>query len=233
MLKQWLGLVLFGIAFGYVEATLVVYLRDLYEPLRTQVYPEVAADTLFPLLKPQDLTGTEAEHRLLAELGREAATLIMLAAAALPAATSVTGWMAGFLLAFGVWDIFYYVFLKVLIDWPASLMTWDLLFLLPVTWVGPVIAPVLVAAAMIVCGTIVMWREAAGRPIALRWTHWAAIVIGGVIIVVACCWDYRNILSGGLPNPFNWPLFLVGLLLGCVAFVHGARRPPAATALDY
>ena len=52
---------------------------------------------------------------------------------------------AGFVVVFGVWDIFYYVFLRVLVTWPASLLDWDILFLIPLPWVGPVLAPVLIA----------------------------------------------------------------------------------------
>ena len=33
------ALLLFGIAFGYVEAAVVVYVRVLYEPLHQQLYP--------------------------------------------------------------------------------------------------------------------------------------------------------------------------------------------------
>ncbi|MBK6833902.1 MAG: hypothetical protein IPG89_06345 [Bacteroidetes bacterium] len=48
---------------------------------------------------------------------------------------------AYFIIAFAIWDIFYYVFLYVLLQWPESLFTWDILFLVPVPWTGPVIAP--------------------------------------------------------------------------------------------
>ena len=58
-------------------------------------------------------------------------------------------------IAFGVWDIFYYVFLKIIYDWPKSLFDWDILFLLPLPWWGPVLAPVCIAALMIVWGTLV------------------------------------------------------------------------------
>ena len=78
----------------------------------------------------------------------------MLAAAGLAIAGNFRQWLAGFMISFGVWDIFYYVFLRLLIGWPESLMTWDLLFLLPVPWVGPVIAPVLVSLSMIVAGGV-------------------------------------------------------------------------------
>lgn len=218
------ALVLFGISFGYVEAAVVVYLRAILEPIRREALPNEPKDALFPLLTVEQLREAGPRHvRMLAtELGRELATLVMLAAAGLAVARNFRQWLAAFMIAFGVWDVFYYVFLKLLIDWPASPATWDILFLVPVPWVAPVLAPVLVAVVMILAGTAILWRESAGRPVRLRWLHWAAILGGGLTIVVAFCWDYENAMAGGWPNPFNWPLFLAGLLVGTAAFLHAA-----------
>src|SRR5437660_5018422 len=129
-----LALLLFGISFGYVEAAVVVYMRALYEPLHRQLHPGQSPAQLFPLITLEQLeaAGPEPKRWLLIELAREAATLVMLAAAGLAAARNFRQWLAGFMVAFGIWDVFYYVFLKLLLDWPGSLMEWDLLFLLPV-----------------------------------------------------------------------------------------------------
>src|SRR5437868_1163250 len=145
----------------------------------------------------------------------------MLAAVALAVARNLRQWFAAFVVAFGLWDIFFYIFLRVLMRWPSSLFEWDLLFLLPLPWVGPVLAPVLTAAGMTIAGLIVLAREAVGRPVNLALGHWATILSGGAMVVLAFCWDFRNILSGGLPNPFQWPLFTLGLALGFVGFAHG------------
>jgi hypothetical protein len=195
------SLVLFGMAFGYVEAAVVVYLRGLCEPLRAQYVASQPHDELFPLLTLDQLraAGPGAMQLLRVELGRELATLVMLAAAGLAVGRSFAGWLAAFLVAFGVWDIFYYVFLKLLVGWPASLGTWDILFLIPVPWVGPVIAPVIVSVSMIAGGAAVLSGESRGRPIRFRWFHWAAICAGGVLIVVACCWDCQNTVAA--PGP--------------------------------
>jgi hypothetical protein len=229
------ALLLFGIAFGYVEAAVVVYLRAIYDPLRHELHPDRPAGELFPLIRADELESLGKIHvqRLITELGREAATLIMLAAVALAIARNRREWLAAFAVAFGVWDIFFYVFLKVLIDWPASLMTWDILFLLPLPWVGPVLSPVLVALTMVVCGTFALWRERAGRPVRLGWKQTSGVFAGAVILVAAFCWDYRNTMAGGWPNPFNWPVYAVGLGLGLLAFIHavissrGAQRGEA------
>ena len=223
------ALTLFAISFGYVEAAVVVYLRATYEPLHQRLYPDRPPTDLFPIIRLEQLeaAGPEYVQRLYTELAREAATLLMLAAVAFAAARNARQWFAAFGIAFGVWDIFFYIFLRVLIGWPASLFDWDLLFLLPLPWVGPVLVPVIVALSMIAAGAFVLWREARGRPIAFTRAHWMAIISGGALIVVAFCWDFRHIMAGGMPNPFNWPLFAVGEALGMTAFVHGAGQKPA------
>jgi hypothetical protein len=217
---------LFGIAFGFVEAAVVVYLRALYEPIHQKLHPDRAPGDLFPLLRLDQIEaeGPETRRRVEIELVREAATLVMLAGVGLAAARNAREGFAAFLVAFGVWDIFFYLFLKVLLDWPASLWTWDVLFLLPVPWSAPVIAPVLVAASMIGAGTLALAREAAGRPVRLGRLDWGLVFAGGLVIVVAFCWDFRNILAGGRPNPFHWPLFVLGEAVGLAGFFRGVRR---------
>ncbi|HUU83176.1 MAG TPA: hypothetical protein VM243_06690 [Phycisphaerae bacterium] len=219
------ALLLFGISFGYVEAAIVVYLRAIYEPMRLEFVADAQPGELFPLLRFDQVEAAGPEHvrRLFGELGRELATLIMLAAVGLAVGRNFHQWFAAFVVAFGVWDVFYYVFLKVLIDWPTSPFTWDILFLLPVPWAGPVIAPVLVAVSMIAAGVIVLRLESQGRPVRLGLASWTAVVLGGLMIVAACCWDYRNISAGGAPNPFNWPLLLAGEIIGIGGFARGLR----------
>ena len=215
------ALFLFGVSFGYLEAAVVAYLRAIYDPIRHQFQPERPKGDLFPLITPSQLesTGPENVRRLMIELGREAATMLMLTSAALAVASNPRQWVAAFLIAFGVWDISFYGFLRLIIDWPQSLFTWDILFLLPVPWVGPVIAPILVSLSMIVCGIAVL-----RRPISFRPFHWLAIFSGGLVVIVAFCWDFRNTSAGGLPNPFNWPLFAAGELIGVLGFLAAARR---------
>lgn len=214
------GLILFSCAFGYVEAAVVAYLRAIYAPMRAHFYPNAPAQELFPLLSLQQLQrmGPENILRLKTELGREVATLLMLAGAALTAARKPREFVAAFVICFGIWDVTFYLFLRLLLNWPASFFTWDILFLLPVPWVGPVIAPVLVAISMIAGGFLVLWREYAGAPIRIGALRWSLIVVGGALVFTAFVWDFRNTASGGAPNPFNWILFLSGEVIGLAAF---------------
>lgn len=218
--RAWLrivvALVVFGISFGYVEAAVVDYLRAIYNPLRLQLHPERAAGDLFPLIFLSQLESASPEHnrRFRTELAREAATLVMLACVALAGTRNRRQWLAAFLIAFGVWDISFYIGLKILLNWPASLFTWDILFLLPVPWVGPVLSPVLVSLSMIGAGLFVLRRDLEGNLPPFRWFQWALIFSGGLIVILAFTWDFRNTSSGGMPNPFHWPLFFAGEALG-------------------
>jgi hypothetical protein len=202
---QWIAVVIYAMAMAWVESAVVVYLRipsGHFEALQPSILPPIA-----PVM--------------IAEPIREAATLVMLAA---------VGWIAGktwrsrfgyTLVAFGVWDICYYVFLKVLTGWPVSLLDWDILFLLPLPWWGPVLAPVLIASLMILWGTLASqfggtglqaWRND------LKQTFW--LVPGILLALYVFMTDALAAANRGfeamynvLPSSFNWPLFLLALVL--------------------
>lgn len=220
------ALVLFGVSFGYVEAAVVAYLRTIYTPLRVHFYPGSPIAELFPLLSLQQLRSLGPEHtaRVKIELIREFATLLMLAGVALAVARSLLEWAAAFLTCFGIWDLAFYFWLKLLLAWPASLLTWDILFFLPVPWVGPVLAPVIVSASMISAGLLVLWREYHGQSIQLTALSWSVIMLGAVLIFSAFIADFRNTANGGYPHAFHWALFLAGETIGVIAFLRALLR---------
>jgi hypothetical protein len=216
------GLFVFGISFGYVEAAVVIYLRALYEPLRQRLTPGRPAGELFPLLDRDRLRteAPEAARLLTVEVIREAATMVMLATAAmLVIAGERRLWLSAFSIAFGVWDISFYLFLKLWIDWPASLLTWDLLFLLPVPWAAPVLAPLIVSMTIVACGLAALYR-----PVDIRAPQWIGLILGGVLIVLSFTWDFRNVLAGNLPHPFAWWRFLAGELVGAGTFLYASLK---------
>ena len=215
-----LSLLLFGIAFGYLEAAVVSYLRALHEPARQRFYPRRPPGELFPLLtiEQAQAAGPEQPKILIIEIGREAATIVMLAAIALAVADNAGQWAAAFAIAFGTWDIAFYAFLKLLLDWPASLSTWDILFLIPIPWVGPVLAPVIVSASMIAAGLWHLRREAIGERMQLSILQWVGIVLGATVIVTSFTLDHRNIMAGGIPRPFNWAIFGWGMAIGVLSY---------------
>ncbi len=187
---------LFAIAFAFVESSVVVYLRAIY-------YPDGFA---FPLRL------IEQEH-LFVEILRETATIVMLVATGVLAGR--TGWQrfGFFLIGFGVWDIFYYSWLKVLLDWPSSITDWDVLFLIPVPWIGPVLAPVLISLLMICCGWVVVRRIAAGKPFRPSFPSWVAASSATVIILYSFVGDLPATLKGAMPQPYSYWLLAVGLVL--------------------
>jgi hypothetical protein len=231
MTRTVAALLLFGISFGYLEAAVVVYLRAIYDPIRQRLHPGRGPDELFPLISPQELAaaGPENPGRLLIEIGREASTIAMLAAFGMAAGRNFNQRMAAFAVVFGLWDIFYYVFLRLMIHWPQSLLTWDILFLIPLPWVGPVLAPVIVALTLVICGLISL--RLGGMPARPR--EWMAMITGGMIVILSFVWDYRNTTAGGLPSPFNWPLFFAGEFIALMSFFvaawsrayPGSRKP--------
>jgi hypothetical protein len=136
----------FAVAMAYVEAAVVAYLRLLYYPDGFAIDGAASLRTI-----PPDVLATE--------IGREAATIIMLAAVALLSARR--GWwerLAHFMWAFALWDIFYYVWLYVLIRWPDSLVTIDVLFLIPCPWIAPVFVPIAASLAMIAAALGILRR---------------------------------------------------------------------------
>lgn len=210
------GLFLFGVSFGYVEAAVVIYLRALYEPVRQRLTPGRAPGDLFPLVDRDRMVAEAPETaRLLnVEVIREAATIVMLAAAAMLVAGERSLWLPAFSIAFGLWDVSFYLFLKLWINWPASLQTWDLLFLLPVPWAAPVLAPVIVSFSIIGCGLAALCR-----PVDIGWRHWIGLVLGGALVVLSFTWDFRYVLAGNLPHPFAWWLFLTGEMVSLGTFL--------------
>jgi hypothetical protein len=214
------GLILFGISFGYVEAAVVVYLRALYDPLRHTLHPDRPAGELFPLITVDQLQRAAPEKSWLlgVEGAREAATMIMLASVALVAARDRRLWLPAFAIAFGTWDLSFYAFLKLLLQWPASIMTWDILFLIPAPWVAPVLAPSIVSITITSTGLVAL-----ARPVRMLPAHWGAMTLGGALILMSFLWDYQNLSAGGLPRPFAWRLFAAGELVGVAAFVHAFR----------
>lgn len=215
--KTILYLTIFSIAMGFMESAIVVYLRALY-------YPE-GFD--FPLVPLDNMI-------LVTELLREAATLIMLVFIGVIAGKSPAQKFVFFLFCFAVWDIFYYVFLKMLIDWPASLLTWDILFLLPVPWIGPVLAPVILSLSMILLTGLVVYLEERNRRVQFRTRDILLLVTGSLIIIYSFTVDYINIITGTpsappeammenlrnyIPGTYNWWLFMAGEILILADFV--------------
>jgi hypothetical protein len=205
---------LFFIALGYIESAVVIYMREILYPAGFQ----------FPLAPiKMDLAVTE--------IFREAATLVILICIGMITGRTFSEGFAWFLYSFAIWDIFYYVFLKLLIGWPESLMTWDILFLIPTTWVGPVITPVIVSLTMILLAMILVYYNRKIEKVKINWIEWSLLITGSVILILSWTWDYSafilehytfreiwsvpgdelyNVASQYIPRKFYWGIFCTG-----------------------
>ena len=152
------------------------------------------------------------------EVIREAATLVMLISAGSLAGKSWRSRLGFFMLAFGIWDIFYYLFLKVIVGWPHSLFDWDVLFLIPVPWWGPALSPMLVSLVLIIFGSVFIFDEFNERPFRAGKLSWSFHLIGIVVALYVFMAHSIKVLaqdSGDihtqLPEQFSWPLFYLAL----------------------
>jgi hypothetical protein len=211
---RWLLVVTFAAGMAWVEAACVYYLRVMVD--RVEPYQP----------DPLPIRGILGE----VELVREAATLIMLAILGMLAGRTWRARLGYTAVAFGSWDILYYVFLRIISGWPASLFDWDILFLLPLPWWGPVLAPVSVALLMILWGTLVSQRTV-GDP---RSSVTSTQISGGIGIALALyafMADALHVMHQGfdatrtvLPTTFNWSVFVVALTLMAAPVAQAAWR---------
>jgi len=199
---RWYLVLTFAAAMAWVESAVVYYLRtmiDRIEPYQPNPLPIIGG--LGPV-----------------EMIREFATIVMLATVGILAGRTWRGRVGYFAIAFGVWDIFYYAFLKLMCGWPHSLLDWEILFLLPLPWWGPVLAPMLIALLMIIWGTLANKME--DEPFVIRWKSWLLNCGGIAIALYVFMADSMRVSGGGvdalrnlLPTHFQWPLFIFALVL--------------------
>jgi len=210
--------VAFAIAMAWLEAASVFYIRALVD----RIEPYQA--------NPLPLHGALGN----VELWREAATLVMIATLGILTGRTWRRRLGYAAITFGVWDIFYYVFLRLISGWPKTLLDWDILFLLPLPWWGPVLAPVSIALVMILWGTVA--TQSTDDATEARWARALAGVGIALALVVFMIDAWRALPHGRdailqvLPATFNWPLFCVALLLMAAPILHqtaGTRRPGA------
>jgi hypothetical protein len=196
----------FALAFGFVEAAVVVYLRAIYYPGGFE----------FPL-------SVLSLPHFAVECLREAATILMLASVAMLAGSTRWERFGYFALCFGMWDISFYLWLKVVVGWPSTVFDWDVLFLLPVPWIGPVIAPLVISTILIVAGLLVMHRHGQGKVVAPPRVAWIAAIAATLIVLYTFVHDTGATLGGAMPLSFEYGLFTAGCLLYCVAIAATFR----------
>lgn len=224
--KVLLWTTVFSIAMAFLESAVVVYLRVLYYP----------SGLYFPMPSIDYIVG-------ITELGRELATMVMLIAIAFLLGKNALQRFGYFLYTFAIWDIFYYVFLRILIQWPASLFDWDVLFLVPVVWASPVICPLIVSVSMIVLALLLIIGAEKNKDKLISPLVWVLLIIGSSTILLSFTLDHikymtahpdfrylitsiennRKIITPTtfIPGPFYWFLFVLGeiIISGAIVIV--------------
>jgi hypothetical protein len=201
----WLSL--FAIAMAFVESAVVVYLRAIY-------YPEGFAFPLKPL----------TDYKIIVEVCREVATIVMLMAVAHISGRKFWERFAYLIFIFGIWDIFYYVWLKVLLNWPAALWDWDILFLIPLPWIGPVIAPVSISIIMIICSVLIIRSINRGYDFKPTPLAFVIAIAATFIILYSFMYDTGATLRQQMPKPYGYGLLIAGDILYIVAFLISYMR---------
>jgi hypothetical protein len=207
------AVIAYAVAMAYVEAAVVVYL---------QLALGARVGAIFPL-RPANETG----DLIAIEAGREAATLVMISLVGLLVGRTWLERLAWSAVVFGIWDIGYYAWLYVFSGWPPSMNTFDILFLLPVPWVGPIWSPVAVSGVLVAVGLAAARTLRRGSRLAIaRWQVGAGLG-GGLLVILSYTLDAPRLVGGDMPGPYPWPLFAIGMVLALAAAgdsLRGARR---------
>ena len=201
--KSLSAFIILFISLAYIESAVVVYLRELY-------YPD---GFYFPMKIIQNYIAW-------IEIGREAATIIILWFSAVLAADKFKQRFAFFLFNFGIWDIFYYVWLKVFLNWPAEWLEWDVLFLIPLPWISPWEAPVIVSIGLIICAYLILKNPDRFPEHIFNKQEWIIEIICASLILWSFLWQTDNVLKGGIPDYYPWWLFIIGFVSGILVFLN-------------
>lgn len=191
------AVIVFAVAMAYLEAAVVVYLQLALGGQVGDIFP----------LRP----AAEVGNLVVIEVGREAATLVMIGSVGLLVGRSGLERLAWSAVVMGVWDIGYYAWLYVFSGWPPTLDTFDLLFLLPVPWAGPVWSPIVVSMALVGFGLASASAMRSGRRLQVRRWHWIGAFVGGLLVVLSYTVEAPRLIDGGLPGAYPWPVFLLGV----------------------
>ena len=204
--KRFCIVVIFGMAFGYIEAAVVVYLREIFHSEGFTFPLDFAIDPF-------------SKRMLLTEIGREAATIVLIFTGAWLSGRNLQQRFAFFLTIFAIWDIFYYVWLKVLLDWPARFSDWDILFLIPTTWASPVLAPLLISLTLLLFAIIILYRDSCARPLKVARLDFSLFILASLIVVASFCIAGMHSMRSDFGSYFYWPLFAFGYILAIVVFL--------------
>ncbi len=200
-----------ALAFGWIEASVVVYLRELHAREVSLQGPNYMAGLQVTL-------ASMPRHLVAIEIAREACTMLVLGAVAWLAGRRLADRAGAFLLSFGIWDLTYYAVLRLLVGWPDTLRSWDILFLIPMPWVAPVWAPLSVATFFVAAGSYLFWTS--GYPRRYRWPDIGILVASALLIIAAFLVESSAAIDQRIPERFPVWLFVASVALGVGWFLR-------------
>lgn len=211
-LLAWLAIL--ALAFGYIEGAVAHYLR-------MHLYPGGFDDTIDLVI---DI------HTLAVEVGREICTLVLMVAVAALTGGPFIRRLASFVYLFAIWDLSYYGALWIFEGWPSSPYDWDLLFLVPVPWFSPVLAPITISIiGMVGAVSVHLVFERRGRLV----VPWCGLGLANAALVA---WEISFMAQGGprteFPSHYRWWLFDLGVAFALAGYLltwrsNAAGRKPA------
>lgn len=209
------SLCVLALAFGWTEASVVVYLREIdVQMVAREGTRGIAGLQVSLVALPAQLVAVE--------VAREAATMFLLGAVGWLAGRRLADRVGAFLLTFGIWDLTYYAVLRLILGWPDSLRSWDILFLIPLPWVAPVWAPGSIAAFFVAAGSYLFWSSERARR--YRWQDAGVLAASVLITIASFLVEWRAAVDQRVPERFPAWLFATGVILGAGWFVRVERR---------
>ena len=204
-----------ALAFGWIEASVVVYLREIHAREMSLHGTNFFAGLQVTLVSLPN-------HLVALEMAREAWTIVLLGAVAWLAGRRPAERAGAFLLAFGAWDLTYYAVLKFVAGWPDSIRAWDILFLIPLPWVAPVWAPISVATLFVIAGTYLF--STADHERRYQWADGGVLAASAFLTIAAFLAESSAAVDHRTPERFASWLFWAGVVLGTVWFARVERR---------
>jgi hypothetical protein len=108
------------------------------------------------------------------------------------------------------------------------------LFLIPTTWTGPVLSPVLVSLTMILLALVILLKAEGGKESHIPGKTWVGLILGSLILIFAFVLDYSQhmlahfsllemmqlknpevleVATSYVPRRFPWGIFAAGELV--------------------
>ncbi len=161
MWRKLIPLLIFSLAFALTEAATAYYLKTVTGLYTFNSLPRHADILNLGFVQLASAASVITSHKELFALEgwRETATMIVLLGVSFLAGKDFRKKLGAFLISFAVWDIFYYIFLKIFTGWPQSVWDTDVFLINPVAVVGPVVVAIILSLTVLVLGGLLFCEK--------------------------------------------------------------------------